>query len=437
MPNPNAGDRDNVRVALLALLVAIVGAASMTYYHLRIFLPRAAESRAAAGISGGYFFGNDFYPVWLTARAARTSHADPYSPDMTRAIQTGLFSRPLDLRTDPPADYRQFAYPAFTDLLLWPLGYFEFRQVRLILAVVLPLLTIASFWFWFEALGWKIHPVWFVVFLVLALSTYQLLEAFFAEQPGLIVGFVLPAAAYALRKNRLMLAGALSALTLIKPQMTGLLIVYLLLWSFSDRRRAALWQAFSAVTIALVILSLAIWPHWIHEWITILLGYHHYATPSLVALLFAPRLPAYVGTVLIACVLIAAAILAWKQRDADVDSPSFWFTVSILLALTAVSLLPGQAVYDHVILIPGILLVIQRRHLLQAKWTSRSVLAAGALVLFWPWVAAFALALVRPLVPTSFFDSSIVATLPIRSAAALPFATLALLCWTSRVSPAS
>jgi hypothetical protein len=419
-------------VAVLAVILAMAGAASMTYYHLGIFIPHAQQNRAIAGTAGGYSFGNDFYPVWLTARAAQTAHCDPYNIEITRRIQTGLFGHPINPRNafGPPADYRQFAYPAFADLILWPVGYLDFRQIRWLLAVVLPVLTIASIWFWFKALNWKIQSVWFAIFVALALTSYQLLESFFAEQPGLIVGFFLAASAYALSSNRLLLGGVLSSLTLIKPQMTALLIFYLLLWSLNDRHRFRFWQSLLAVAFMLMAGSLWIWPTWLQEWITILLGYHRYATPPLIIVLFGKSLSGYLGSALLVSLLIAGAIAAWKNRSASSDSENFWFTVSLMLAITAVTLLPGQAIYDHVILIPGILLVLRHRHeLLRRNWISGALVSAGALVLCWPWIGAFVVIVLRRFVSSAFSDSTLV-MLPIRTAVPLPFVVLALLWWT-------
>src|SRR5262249_53754025 len=242
---------------------------------------------------------------WLTARASQAAHFDPYSIKITQQIQTGLFGHPINPynASGPPADYRQFAYPAFTDLILWPVGYLDFGQIRWLLAVVLPVLTIASIWFWFKALDWNTQLIWFVMFVVLALTSYQLLEPFFAEQPGLIVGFFLAAGAYALRRNLLSLAGGLSSLTLIKPQMTALLIFYLLLWSFTDRNRSRFWQAFLVVAFVLMAGSLWIWPTWLQGWITVLLGYHRYATPPLIIVLFGKSL----GRALLVSLLFAGA----------------------------------------------------------------------------------------------------------------------------------
>ena len=421
-------------ISVLALVLAIAGAASMTFYHLRIFIPHAQQNRASAGMAGGYSFGNDFYPVWLTARATRTAHCDPYSIETTRRIQTGLFGHPIYPRNafDPPADYRQFAYPAFADLILWPVGYLDFRQVRSLLVVVLLVLTIASILFWFKALNWKIQSVWLAIFIVLTLSSYQALESFFAEQPGLIVGFLLAAGAYALRSNRLLLAGVLLSLTLIKPQMTALLIFYLLLWSVSCRQRHRFWQAFLAVAFVLMAGSLWVWPRWPQGWITILLGYHRYATPPLIIVLLGNSLPGYFGTILLVGLLVVGIVVAWKNRSANSDSENFWFTASLLLAITSTTVLPGQAVYDHLILIPGILLVLRhRREFLRRNWISGALLAAGALVLCWPWIGAFIVIVLRPFASPAFFDSNLL-MLPIRTALPLPFAVLALLWWTSK-----
>lgn len=408
----------------------------MASYHLGFFVPRMLAVRAANGLGNGYSFGDDFYPLWLTTRQWRLEHRDPYGVESTREIQTGLFGRPLDasIPTDPPTDYRQFTYPAFTDLLVWPATLLGFPQLRLLLAVLLPLVTAMAVRFWLQAIGWEVSLPWFCVAVVLTLSTYQVLEALFAEQPGLLVALFLAGAALALRRNRFLLAGVLTGLTLIKPQVTILATLYLLFWSFSDRRRARFWIGFFVTIFCLMAASLAVWPHWIGPWISILLGYHRYAMPPLIGVLLGPQLHALLGGYVIATVLIASAAFAWRQRKADADSTDFWWTLSLLLGVTTVALLPGQAIYDHVILIPGILLLFRDRNTLRAAGpTARILMFAGAAVFFWPWIAASFLMLTRIVAP-SLFDSSPIFLLPIRTAASLPFAALALIAWGWRIN---
>ena len=88
----------------LAVLLAVVFAAGMTYYHLGVFLPRSMQRAAERGMGGGYSFGNDFYPIWLTSRQALDGEREPYSAETTQQIQLGLFGRPIDGRADPESD---------------------------------------------------------------------------------------------------------------------------------------------------------------------------------------------------------------------------------------------------------------------------------------------------------------------------------------------
>src|SRR5436305_5438171 len=148
------------RSAWLAL-TAMLCSASMSYYYLGLFMPRVHEAHAAMNLARGYEFGLDFYPVWLTSQKGIRHGSDLYSPEMTREIQRGLFGRALDLHipSDPPTDYRTFAYPAFTDLLLWPAAEFPFPQVRVLLALLLAGLTVASVFLWMQALTWRPGPL--------------------------------------------------------------------------------------------------------------------------------------------------------------------------------------------------------------------------------------------------------------------------------------
>lgn len=427
------------RIVCVVLALAIVGAPSMIYYHLALFIPRSHEMAAASGLGGGYSWGNDFHPVWLTARQALLEHTDPYSPEMTRQLQTGVFGRALDPHNphDPPAQYREYAYPAITALVMWPAALIPFPELRILLAVLLPLLIIITLGLWGRALEWQLSATWFSVIVVLTLTSYQMLEALFAEQLGLFAALFLAGSALAIREERFMLAGALSSLTLMKPEASSLAVFYLLLWSFSARRRARFWQGFAIVSFALLTASLLIWPHWIFEWIHVVLGYNRYAMPPLIQVLLGKSAPAYVGRSISVGFIAAAVFLAWRYRTSSQHSPRFWLTLSLILATTSVAVLPGQAIYDHTILLPGIFLVlIHRQRLAAAGRVSHILLYAGALVLFWPWIMSPVVLILHHWLPSAVSDSSLLA-LPIRSAVSLPFAVLALLWWTSRLSDAN
>jgi lysylphosphatidylglycerol synthetase-like protein (DUF2156 family) len=126
--------------------------------------------------------------------------------------------------------------------------------------------------------------------------------------------------------------------------------------------------------------------------------------------------------------LIMAAILGWRNRPAEADSLDFWMTLSMLLAISAVAIMPGLAVYDHVVLLPGIFLLVSRwREFDAAGPVFRMLRTAGVIVILWPWLAAFALVVMSQFLSPERLYSTTLFAMPLRTAASLPFIVLALL----------
>jgi hypothetical protein len=428
----------NFRKPGVALLLAVLFSAGMAYYHLGLFIPYAMERRAAQGLGGGYSFGNDFYPIWLTSREATLAHRNPYSPEMTREIQTGIFGRSFDGRNaaDPPRDYRAFAYPAYVDLMFWPLAWLPFPVVRIVLAIAFAALTVLSIPLWLRTLGVRSSPLQLAIVILFTLSSYAALEGLFAVQVGLLVGFLLAASFWALVKDKFLLAGSLFAFTLIKPQVSVVVAVYLLLWSFARwRERRGFTFSFLAWSALLGGLSVLAFRGWISQWLHVLSGYGNYAPPPLITYSLGPRFGPMLGPVVILVLLGAALILMWRMRNVPAASPEFMLTASLLLALTSITLLPGQAVYDHVILLPGILLTAWTwRRVTASSRAFAIVLSAGALALFWQWMAAIPLLVIRYfLTPAKFFSAGVL-LLPFHAAASVPLAVAAVLGYMMRQS---
>jgi hypothetical protein len=406
----------------------ILCAVCMVYYHLVYFVPRAQEIRTAQGFGTGYSFGADFYPIWFTAREGLLQHRDPYSPEMTRKIQIGLFGRPLDAQHPAaPIDYRTFAYPAFTDILLWPLAILPFSVVRIVLALILAAVTALSIVLWLKALQLLAGPAMLTALILLTLSSYAVLEGLFAEQMGLLVGFLLAASLTALVRERLFLSGSLLALALIKPQMILLVALYLLCWACVRwRTRWPFVAGFFSVSALLLVSSLLVWPRWIQEWLRVMFGYRQYSTPPLASLLLGHQIGSRLGPILIAALLASALAVAWRMRHSSAASMEFALTLSFLLAITVITLLPGHAVYDHVLLLPGVIVIVLSWRNFAATRPFRVILAITALAVFWPWISAPIVIAIRPMLSHDLFVSKML-TLPIRTAASIPFGVCALL----------
>jgi Glycosyltransferase family 87 len=411
------------------LMLSVVCAAGMVYYHIGLFVPRAMEVRTEQGFGNGYSFGADFYSIWLTSRAGLLHHRDPYSAEMTRQIQLGLFGRALDAgNPSAPQDYRAFAYPAFADMLFWPFALLPFSVVRIALAAILAAATALSIILWLRAFRLCVSAVMLVSLALLTLSSYVVLEGLFAEQVGLLVGFLLAASLAALVDEKLFLSGSLLALTLIKPQMAALVAAYLLLWSLAQWRvRWRFVGGFLMVSALLGISSLLVWPRWIGDWLRVVFGYRQYSTPPLVCYLLGNRVGPRLGPFLIAALLVGAIALAWRMRREVPASTEFALTISLLLAVTTITLLPGHAVYDHVVLLPGVVLIgLSWRGFAASSRVFRVLLGLTALALFWQWILAVAVIAMRPILSHQLFVSNVL-TLPIRTAGSIPFGVLMLL----------
>jgi Glycosyltransferase family 87 len=301
--------------------------------------------------------------------------------------------------------------------------------VRVALTAALAILTTLSIPLWLLALGRRAGPALSAVLILLTLSSYAVLEGLFADQVGLIAGFLLAATFAALAQDRLALAGSLFAFTFIKPQISVVVAAYLLLWSASRwRERRRFVYGFLAWSAALGGLSLVVWPRWIPQWLHVLAGYGNYAPPPLITNSLGPALGSRLGPYLIVVLLAAALIVMWRARGAAASSAAFMLTVSLLLALTSITLLPGQAVYDHVVLLPGILLAVFTWRAFAAESRPFAmILAVAALALFWQWMMAIPVLAARCFIPAQKFFSSGLLLLPLHAAASVPLAVTAVL----------
>lgn len=407
-----------------ALFLALLFAAGMDYYYCARFLPYSMAIRTAHQANGGYSFGTDFYPIWYTSRECLPHGRDPYSAEVTRQIQTGLFGREFSPAnpSDPSPDYRAFSYPAFVDFFGILVAWMPFPVARIVLAILLPSLTAASVLLWSKALHWGANPPVLVIFVVLTLSSYPGLEGLFAQQFGLIVGFFLAAAILALTKSRLAWAGCLLAFASVKPQTTLLVTFYLLFWVLANwTERWKLAAGFGTTLAALTLSAILIWPNWIIGWLHVLSNYRNYSRPPLLGYLFGTHL----GVFLIVLLLSWTVRFSWQMRHLSPASPEFGLTIGLLLAVTTIALLPEHAVYDHIILLPGIMVVAGTWREIRAQGgVVQWLLGLSVAALFWPWITALFVVIAGLVAPR--FATAIL-FVPLRTAAAIPFIVVALL----------
>ena len=407
------------------LVVLIVLAIGMSVYFYGLLVPQVRDRLASEGRSGGYYCGNDLYPIWLTTGellAHRTTN--PYSTTVEHQIETGLYGRPLDrsVHADAVVNYRGFSYPLYTNLFVIPLSFISFRAVQIILFILFPIFIVLSVRWWAAGIGLAISPVLFAIAALMTLFSIQILEGWWALQPTMIVGALLSITLAALRRNALILAGVALALGSIKPQLILLPSLWLMLWTVSNwktRRRALL--AFAVTTIILLALSELWMPGWWLNWWHQLPAYRQFDTPPLVELLFGKM----IGHVLGLAALGLAAIAAFRWRRLSADSPHFSLLFAFLLAVGIVFISSSIAVYDQFLLVPGLLILWRDRASTSTNRTLRFTILILSIAFCWPWIVAPLVYAAHLIAPAAV--SQQITLLPLMTAASFPLLLLIVL----------
>ncbi len=412
----------------LGLLLALLSAASMWFYVQWVLVPYQKADAAAHGRPRGNL--SDLYPRWLGTRELLLHHRDPYSPEVTREIQTGYYGRPLDPgrmddpRFSEPKDQQGFAYPLHVIFLLAPTIGLPFPVVQTGFRWLLVILTLASVLLWLRVVRWRPSVASTAIIIVLTFGSYAVVQGIKLQQLTLVVSAVLAGCAAALVAGYFSLAGFLLALATIKPQLALPVAGWLTLWALSDwRRRQRLVWSFALNMAIFLAASEYILPGWMKEFRNAVAAYRQYTggAGSLLDVLTTPRL----GKILAAVAVLSVMIMGWKVRRAPHDSAAFSTMLALVLAVTLV-IVPSFAPYNQVLLLPAVFLIANSWKDLWSRGSlTRMACAVGLLVVGWPWLASCGLMLASRFVSPSSLQKAW--TVPLYTSLGIPLVVLGLL----------
>ena len=130
------------------------------------------------------------------------------------------------------------------------------------------------------------------------------------------------------------------------------------------------------------------------------------------------------GSALTVALIAFTAVFCWRARRAQPGSRPFSWTLALVLT-TTVAIVPMLAPYNHVLLLPPImLLAADLSSLWRRGFALRLGLAVVGLAIAWPWIASLSLLLARFFLPPAKVESAW--TLPLYSMLTIPLAVLAL-----------
>lgn len=393
-----------------------------------VLVPYQKADAAAHGRPRGNL--SDLYPRWLGTRELLLHHRDPYSPEVTREIQTGYYGRPLDPgrmddpRFSEPKDQQGFAYPLHVIFLLAPTIGLPFPVVQTGFRWLLVILTLASVLLWLRVVRWRPSVASTAIIIVLTFGSYAVVQGIKLQQLTLVVSAVLAGCAAALVAGYFSLAGFLLALATIKPQLALPVAGWLTLWALSDwRRRQRLVWSFALNMAIFLAASEYILPGWMKEFRNAVAAYRQYTggAGSLLDVLTTPRL----GKILAAVAVLSVMIMGWKVRRAPHDSAAFSTMLALVLAVTLV-IVPSFAPYNQVLLLPAVFLIANSWKDLWSRGSlTRMACAVGLLVVGWPWLASCGLMLASRFVSPSSLQKAW--TVPLYTSLGIPLVVLGLL----------
>ncbi len=344
----------------------------------------------------------DLYPRWVGTRDLLLYGRNPYGPEVSHEIQLALYGHTVELTNGKPGDSivdeQRFAYPVYVVFLMAPTVYTDFPTVRTWAPLPLALLTILSVLLYLDLLRWRLGWEAAAAIVLFTLSSPQIVQGLRHQQLALVVGCLLPAAAWCVAKNRLASAGALLALSTIKPQMALLPLCWFLIWSMGDRaKRWRLPAAFAATLAVLVGAGELILPGWLTYFFASVNAYRRYfPTSSLLRLALGDTLGEIVGGLIV----LALLAVAWRNRKQAGNSPRF-FSILAAFFIGAILAFPLFTPFNQVMLILPAMLIVR-------DWKAFPRLSRIVFMVSvsWPWIAALALLLFPP---------------PIHSSSQLPF----------------
>lgn len=295
---------------------------------------------------------SDLVPVWVGVRAL-LHHQNPYTDTVTRQAQITYYGRALSAADH--VNKMGFAYPATTGIVLAALAPLDWIHARLAFLCILPVLTALGTFAWIRVSQLQLSHVPTIFLTLGVLFSWPVIWALRLQQPSLLVAALVATGCLSLQRGKGSLAGVLLALAMIKPQIVGPLILWLLVWAVFHRS----WPFVCSFAIsmgALLAAAQKLCPAWVSPWRAAgidLLSYTHQA-PALQTM-FGDA----VGMVLMFVFALTSVWILWKLRSCAALSVDFAMAISLALSAT-VCLMPTDPpmIYNDVFLFPPLLMLI-------------------------------------------------------------------------------
>ncbi|HEU5317522.1 MAG TPA: glycosyltransferase family 87 protein, partial [Chloroflexota bacterium] len=287
--------------ARLAWLLAVPVVLAYAYCALRLL---AAQLTREMALVGSAFVPSDLFVPWLGARALLAGRS-PYTVEFANQLHQLVYGHVVT----PSADFQNvatFQYPPFVLAYLFPLMPLPFELVRWLAVALLALCLVLSSHLWLRLVSPSSTRATQAGVGLASVLFFPSLQTLVLQQLSGLVVLLLVAGAYHAARRRVVLAGILLGLAMLKPQLAALPVLSVVVWSVlrPDRRRLAL--SCGLTVTALLALSYLVLGDWPRQFLVALDRYRAYNTVYWVPEKLLGHTPA------IAFSAAVLAILAWR-----------------------------------------------------------------------------------------------------------------------------
>ncbi len=329
--------------------------------------------------------GNDFLARWMGARYWLVQGVSPYDERVSLATQQMIYGHAAD-----PAhgeDKNHFVYPLPAMIFFGLFGLLDYPLARALWMTALELSIFSLAIVSIRLAGWKL-PLWKAILIFLfSILWYHSVRTVIIGQFAAINAILIASGLLLIQKKQDFVAGILLSLTIAKPQMSFLLLPYILLWGISVRRWEIWWGIFSGLLIQFGI-SLALMPDWPLQMVRQVLDYPNYTNIGSPLSIVANAMPGLRRPVSIFLHSLFLGYLAVEWLiSLKKDARHFIWTALLTMVITNLVVL-RTATTNYVMLLPVlfyIFVIWEERWGVAGKilvWLSLIVLGAGLWALF-------------------------------------------------------
>ena len=298
--------------------------------------------------------GNDFLARWVGAHYWVVKGINPYDPKVSLASQEMIYGRPAN-----PAegeDVAHFVYPLPAMIFFAPFAPLSYPVARAlwmtILEICLPVLALIGI----QIAGWKPSRRMLLIVMIFSLVWYHGFRSVILGQFAVIEALLMTGALLAIQRRQDGVAGILLALTIAKPQMPVLLIIFVLLWAVLSKRWAIVLWTLGSLT-ALIGISLVLIPNWPLLWLRQMIDYPTYTTNptpvSIIAGLF-PGISLQI-TYGLSALLVLYMLWEWALAMGKGDRGFQWTAALTIVITNLLAIRTGTT--NYVVMLPAICMI--------------------------------------------------------------------------------